>query len=67
MKSFVAWVSHTCYVCSQTCGPKLHVSSRGYRPTSPCDTLGIVIKAHCRKEAKRQARQVPVFRRYLQK
>ena len=49
---FTCWKSHTCYVCSGGTGiPRFHVSSRGYQPTSPCDTVGVVIKASNRAGA----------------
>lgn|GEM_PF-4016844 len=56
---YVAWLSHTCWVCRDggSRPPRLHVSSRGYRPTSPCDTACVVVEAGDRKEAVRKVRE----------
>ena len=53
--SYVCWESHTCYVCSGGTGKAVyHASSKGYRPTSPCDTVAVVVEAPARVEALRK-------------
>lgn len=62
---YSAWASHTCWSCRATGGPRLHVSSRGYRATSPCDTAPRVVEAATRAEAVKQARAA--LRKFLAK
>lgn len=51
---YVCWKSDTCYVCSGGTGvPVYHASSKGYWPTSPCDSVAIVVEASSRAEALR--------------
>lgn len=53
---YICWLSHTCYVCKggDTSSPgTLHISCREYRPTSPCDTIPVVIEAKDRHQARR--------------
>lgn len=46
------WTSDSCYVCSGGTGiPRYHASSRGYQPTSACDSTVTVIEASSRAEA----------------
>lgn len=46
------WYSDSCYVCSGGTGvPRYHASSRGYQPTSPCDSVVTVIEASTRARA----------------
>ena len=55
---YVCWKSHTCYVCSGGTGkPVYHASSKGYRPTSPCDTVARTVEASTRAEALRIFKQ----------
>jgi len=54
-KRYECWQSDTCYVCSGGTGePRYHASTKGYQPTSPCDTTVTVIEAHSRAEALRK-------------
>jgi hypothetical protein len=49
------WTSDSCYVCSGGTGdPRYHASSRGYQPTSPCDSTVMRIEAPSRREALRR-------------
>jgi hypothetical protein len=53
------WTSDSCYVCSGGTGqPRYHASSRGYQPTSPCDSTVMGILARNRREALRQYKGV---------
>ena len=52
MNYYYCWESDTCYVCSNGTGVSTyHASSRGYRATRPCDTIGEIIEARSRAEA----------------
>lgn len=51
MKTYTCWLSDTCHICSQNEGPRVHVSSRGYIPTSACDLTPTHIKAPDRRTA----------------
>jgi len=57
-KEYTCWTSHSCYVCSDGTGvPKYHVSSRGYEPTSPCDSITTLILADTRAAALREYKE----------
>ncbi len=52
------WESDTCYACSGGTGrSRYHGNSRGYRATSPGDTIGGYIQAPSRVEALRIYKQ----------